>query len=117
MKFRMKVTGIFDSIMSSLYVLAGVLVIFVMLAVSFDVTMRYFLGNPQGWVLTITEVMLLYITFLGTAWLLKRYGPFPWPILQYLQDPQRAHAEDNEVSFFSQKSGKIFIASSQLLSS
>ena len=36
--------------------------------------MRYFLKMPQVWVVEITEYTLLVITFLGTAWVLKREG-------------------------------------------
>jgi TRAP-type C4-dicarboxylate transport system permease small subunit len=36
--------------------------------------MRYFLNQPLQWIIEITEYALLYITFLATAWLLKREG-------------------------------------------
>jgi len=55
-------------------VFAGVLVIGIMLSVSADVTLRTFLNRPITWVLEGTEYSLLYITFLGAAWLLKREG-------------------------------------------
>ena len=45
-----------------------------MLAIFADVTLRYFLDRPITWAFEATEYSLLYITFLGTAWLLKREG-------------------------------------------
>jgi TRAP-type C4-dicarboxylate transport system permease small subunit len=36
--------------------------------------MRYFLNRPLQWVIELTEYALLYVTFLGSAWLLKQEG-------------------------------------------
>jgi len=45
-----------------------------MLAIFADVGLRFFLNRPITWVFEGTEYSLLYITFLGAAWLLKREG-------------------------------------------
>jgi TRAP-type C4-dicarboxylate transport system permease small subunit len=45
-----------------------------MLSVSADVISRDFLNLPIIWVFDITEYILLYVTFLGTAWVLKNEG-------------------------------------------
>jgi len=45
-----------------------------MLAIFADVTLRFFFNRPITWVFEGTEYSLLYITFLGAAWLLKRGG-------------------------------------------
>ena len=74
MKILAKVGGIFDRTIDLLFLLATVLIVFLMLSVSADVVMRYFLGRPIFWVPEITEYSLLWITFLGTAWLLKKEG-------------------------------------------
>lgn len=60
--------------MDGLAFLAGILVICVMLVISADVALRFLMDRPIPWVLEATEYSLLYITFLGTAWLLKREG-------------------------------------------
>lgn len=39
-----------------------------------DVTLKYLINRPITWVFEATEYSLLYITFLGTAWLLKKDG-------------------------------------------
>lgn len=36
-----------------------------------DLTLRYFFNSPLLWGTEVTEVFLLYITFLGTAWVFK----------------------------------------------
>ena len=39
-----------------------------------QVFFRYFLNRPQVWVTEVIECLLLYITFLGSAWLLREEG-------------------------------------------
>lgn len=65
---------IFDRIVDTLASLAGVLLIALMLLICYEVVMRYFFARPPAWAIEISEAMLLYITFLGTAWLLKVGG-------------------------------------------
>ncbi len=69
-----KVSVIFDRTISFLAFLAGVLIIFMMLAVGTEVITRYFFNQPLMGLTEIIEITLLYITFLGTAWLLKKEG-------------------------------------------
>ncbi len=68
------VTSIFDRIISLLAILSGVVVVFMMLAVVSDVAIRNLLGKTLVWVLAISEYSLLWMTFLATAWLLKKQG-------------------------------------------
>ncbi len=74
MKLLTKVTAIFDRTISLLAFLAAILLILIMLSVSAEVFMRQSLARPLVGVLEITEISLLFITFLGAAWLLKRDG-------------------------------------------
>jgi TRAP-type C4-dicarboxylate transport system permease small subunit len=50
---------------------AGILLIFSLLTVCMDVGLRYFFNSPTGWVLQISEYILLYIPFLGATIVLK----------------------------------------------
>ena len=54
--------------------LAGIILVFIMLSVGLDVILRYFFNSPMIWVTEVTECLLLYITFLGTGWLLRDEG-------------------------------------------
>lgn len=54
--------------------IAGVLFLMMLTLVCLDVFMRYAFNNPFGWVVEVCEYMLLYITFLGAAWLLRNGG-------------------------------------------
>ena len=72
MKIGYHLDRFFDVILRGLAGLSGVLLVYVMLSVTLDVIMRYFLNKPQFWVGELAEYALLYITFTGTAWVLKR---------------------------------------------
>lgn len=74
MRLQAKASHILDGILGSFSGLACALLIFIMLAVCAEIVMRYFLNAPILWVVEISEVILLYITFLGAAWLLRREG-------------------------------------------
>ena len=74
MNFLVNIGRILDKIMEIFAFLAGLILAFILLSVCLEVFMRYFLNRPLQWVVELTEYALLYITFLGTAWLLKRGG-------------------------------------------
>lgn len=69
-----KAIGIFNRTLDVFSVWGGVLLIVVMLAVSVKVVFRYFLHVSLIGTDEICEVILLYITFLGVAWLLRKEG-------------------------------------------
>lgn len=73
-KVLVKASAILDHIIDYLVWLAAILLIFGWLSVCFEVLMRYFLNRPTVWTLEITENILVWVTFLGTAWLLRREG-------------------------------------------
>ena len=67
-----KILRVFDRILSFLMFLGALILAFLMLAVCWDVIARTAVGAPLIWLLEFTEYGLLYITFLCTAWVLKR---------------------------------------------
>ena len=71
---QVKIGAIFDRTINLLAFLGGVIIIFTMIAVCSEVVRRYFLNRPIIWVSEITEISLLFIAFLGTAWVLKKEG-------------------------------------------
>ena len=74
MKLLTKSGAVFERTLNLLGALAGVLVAFMMLGVSVDVFMRYFLNRPIFWMIEITQYAMVFILYLGTAWLLKQDG-------------------------------------------
>ena len=73
-KLLTKVVTVFDYAINSLAALAGGLVILIMLSITADVTGRKLLGYSITGVIEISQILLVFITFLGAAWLLKREG-------------------------------------------
>lgn len=58
-------------------ILAGVAMVVLsltILSVCLEIIMRYFLNRPLYWVVELTEYGLLYVSFLGAAWLLRQGG-------------------------------------------
>ena len=74
MKPQKIVASFFDRTISFFFFLSAVFLIFLMVAVTTEVVARYFFNRPQMWVVESCEDSLLYITFLGTAWLLRKEG-------------------------------------------
>ncbi|MCP4021183.1 MAG: TRAP transporter small permease [Desulfobacteraceae bacterium] len=69
-----KPMGIFDRVLNIMMFLAGIMLIFIMLSVCLEVILRTFFNHSLTWVTEVTEIMLLYITFLGSAWVLREGG-------------------------------------------
>ena len=74
MKFLTKVGVILDRTLGFFAFLTGTILIFMMLSVSADVFMRYFLSKPIFWVVEVNEYAVIYATFLGAAWVLAKDG-------------------------------------------
>jgi len=69
-----RLASLLDRILDISGILGAMLLIFIMLFVSSAVVFRYFLHSPIVGFDQISEIALLYITFLGAAWLLRREG-------------------------------------------
>ena len=65
---------IFDRTIGLLAVFAGFLLIFATLSVTVEVIFRYFLNRSIMWVVEVSEYILLWVTFLAAAWVLRHEG-------------------------------------------
>ena len=74
MKPITKVANIFDRLNDLLALVAMVLLAFLMLSITYAVVTRYFLGFTTKGLFEIWEYSMLYIPFLGAAWLLRKEG-------------------------------------------
>lgn len=74
MELSRKINAVFDRVLDVLAWLAGMLIILIMLFVSAETVSRYFLNLPIPGLDEISEIVIVYITFLGTAWLLREEG-------------------------------------------
>jgi TRAP-type C4-dicarboxylate transport system permease small subunit len=64
---------ILDSIMAILAVLAGLLLLFITFSIAYTIFARFFNIPGPIWAVQFTEYSLLWMTLLGTAWVLKRH--------------------------------------------
>ena len=64
----------FDKLIAVFFWVAGVLLLFVTVGTCVDVILRYSVNRPIHWMLEITEYAMLYIPFLGAAFVLKEEG-------------------------------------------
>ncbi len=62
---------VFDNIIGFLVGFVSVLLVLVVFVISLEVILRNLVGRPQTWVIEVAEFSLLFITFLGAAWVLK----------------------------------------------
>lgn len=53
---------------------ASLMMAALVIIVCVDMTLRYFLNSPLIWGNEVTEIFMLYITFLGTAWVFREDG-------------------------------------------
>lgn len=74
MKLVGRLAAIFNRTNDVLVILAGAVLIFAVASVTIDVILRYFFNAPIIWSVVVNENNLLYITFLATAWVLRREG-------------------------------------------
>ena len=73
-KERGKLDRCLDLIHLAMAWTAAACIIFMMLAICYSVFMRYLWDKPVPSVLEISSYLMLYITFLGTAWLQRQEG-------------------------------------------
>ncbi|MBN1548851.1 MAG: TRAP transporter small permease [Syntrophaceae bacterium] len=74
MKKKSLMSVLFDWLNTAMAWIAALMVIFMMFAISYDAVARYFWGQSLPWVVEVSSYLMLYITFLGTAWLLREKG-------------------------------------------
>jgi TRAP-type C4-dicarboxylate transport system permease small subunit len=63
--------SIFDRILAWFFYIAGAFIVFIMLSVTVDIILRKVFSAPLHWVDEVSGYLLVYVTFLGSAWLLR----------------------------------------------
>ena len=54
--------------------LGGILLLVMVLSICYEIVLRYFFNRPTLWAVGVVEYILFCITFLATAWVLRRDG-------------------------------------------
>jgi len=65
---------VFNRVVNLLAIVSGVFIVFATFSVCLNVLFRYFLNMPMQWVIEFSEYALLFMTYLGTAWVLREGG-------------------------------------------
>ena len=94
MKLVGRLAAIFDRTNDVLVFLASAVLIFTVVSVTVDVVLRYFFKAPLIWAVEINENNLLYITFLATAWVLRREGHVKVELVLARLDPRAQNLVD-----------------------
>lgn len=63
-----------DALVTTLAVVAATMVVLMVVAVLYEVLMRYLFAKPTRWVIEFCEYALVYVAYLGGAWVLKEEG-------------------------------------------
>lgn len=71
MKPKRRTRSFLDVVLDLCGGMAAIIIIFTMIAVIYEVVMRYFIDRPTFWVLEVVEWCLVWMTFLSAAWVLK----------------------------------------------
>lgn len=84
-------TKLLDRLLVAAFYLAGAILLCLTASVVVEVVMRYLLNRPTRWVVEFSEYMLLYMAFLGGAWVLREEGHVRIEVLTDVL-PRRAQA-------------------------
>ena len=74
MRVLARVSHFFDRLINLLAILSAILITLMVLFICFEVVTRPVVTRPMLWTIEISEYLLVYITFLATAWVLKEEG-------------------------------------------
>jgi len=74
MKFLRKLAPLLDRLNYLMAWVAGGLLVYAILSVAYNVFARYFFHSPVVWILEISEYCVLYLVFLGAAFVLQHEG-------------------------------------------
>lgn len=64
----------FNAVLAFTAILAALMLLSSAFLVTYSVITRYFFSKPIGWIIEISEYILLWSTFIAAAWVLKEDG-------------------------------------------
>lgn len=98
LRFWESLARTWEALLTSLGHLVALLTAVMTLAVVYEVMARYFFRHPTTWAVDLTEYTLLYITFLGAAWVLRDGAHIRVEFLIERLDPKHRLALDTIIS-------------------
>jgi C4-dicarboxylate transporter DctQ subunit len=97
-KVLTRFNAIFDRVIDTMFYVACGLTVVLFLSVCAELFMRNLFNRPQIWSVEVSEYAMLYITFLGAAWLLREEGHVRVDIVLDLLKP-RSQSLVNGITF------------------
>ena len=88
----------FDRVLNLLFYVASGITLVIFFSVCTELLMRNFFNRPQIWSVEVTEYAMLYITFLGAAWLLREEGHVSLDIVDVFVTPRTRALLDSATS-------------------
>ncbi len=85
---------LFDKLIDIMAAFAGVILVFITVAVCYTIGMRFLFRQTTIWIIPMTEYALLWIVFLGTTWLLREGGHITTDIIYVHLDEKAKHTLD-----------------------
>ncbi|PID01770.1 hypothetical protein CSV67_11890 [Sporosarcina sp. P2] len=74
MHVLLRINKLFDSVINFMAILGRVVIIIISLLIIVDIVSLKFFSNQFSWILEVSEYLLVFLTFLGVAWLLREDG-------------------------------------------
>jgi len=74
MKLISKASHVFNKILDFFAYLGFWVMMWLIVIITTEILTRYFLNKPITWAVEVTEYSILWLTFLSTAWVLRRGG-------------------------------------------
>ncbi len=87
-----KISNVFSRIVNFLAYLSAALIAFAFLSVCAEVIARYVLNNSIFWVMETAEYIMMFVTFVAAAWVLKKEGHVSLDIVLNLLNARRRAA-------------------------
>ena len=87
-ELRLELDRLQDGLLRAMSWLAGLLILFMVGAVTWSVISRRLLGNPQAWVTEVSAYLLLYATFLTAPRLAREQGHVRVDLVLHVAGPQ-----------------------------
>lgn len=99
-KVLTRFSSIFDRAIDVTFYVASGLGLVIFFSTCIELFMRYFFNRPQIWSVEVTEYAMLYLTFLGSAWLLREDGHVRIDLLLSFLSPKSQALLNSITSFF-----------------
>jgi TRAP-type C4-dicarboxylate transport system permease small subunit len=78
MRFFTWLGRVLDHVNTAMVVISAILILGLTFIVGADITLRYLFNKPLGWVKEVSEYILVGLSFLVAAWILKDDAHVKW---------------------------------------